>query len=353
MRRGQERGTVGYTLGVDIGTTYTAIAICRDGRAEIAPLGNRGWSAPSVVFLGSDHTVLVGEPAVRRSVADPLRVVREFKRRIGDQVPLLIGGSPVSADTLTAIVLRAVVQEVVALEPGPPDHVVLTHPANWGPYKTECLWQGLRMAAVDELCPVSLMSEPEAAAAFYASTERLDPGDVIAVYDLGGGTFDAAVLRRTQHGWELAAPAEGIERLGGIDFDQAVLSFVDAATGGRLQGIDPSDPNEQNYEATMAALLRVRGDCVDAKEALSSDTDTTVACDEVVRRNPMQRSCLTAFVSIWIYSGAARCPCDRSSAGPGDDCISPLTEAATAARCAAIVALARSTDPSTMASRMA
>ena len=276
MRRGQERGTVGYTLGVDIGTTYTAIAICRDGRAEIAPLGNRGWSAPSVVFLGSDQTVLVGEPAVRRSAADPLRVVREFKRRIGDQVPLLIGGSPVSADTLTAIVLRAVVQEVVALEPGPPDHVVLTHPANWGPYKTECLWQAIRMAAVDELCPVSLMSEPQAAAAFYASTERLDPGDVIAVYDLGGGTFDAAVLRRTQHGWELAAPAEGIERLGGIDFDQAVLSFVDAATGGRLQGIDPSDPSEENYEATMAALLRVRGDCVDAKEALSSDTDTTL-----------------------------------------------------------------------------
>ena len=197
---------MGYTLGVDVGTTYTAVAICRDGRAEIAPLGNRGWSAPSVVYLGPHRTVLVGEPAVRRSATDPLRVVREFKRRVGDQVPLLVGGAPVSADTLTGIVLRAAVQEVVALETGPPDHVVVTHPANWGPYKTECLWQAIRMAALDRLCPVSLMSEPEAAAAFYASTQRLDPGEVIAVYDLGGGTFDAAVLRRTQNGWELGPP---------------------------------------------------------------------------------------------------------------------------------------------------
>ena len=266
----EKQEAVGYTLGVDVGTTYTAVGICRDGRAEIAPLGNRGWSAPSVVYLAADRTVLVGDPAVRRSAIDPPRVAREFKRRIGDQVPLMIGGAPVSADTLTAIVLRAVVQEVVALESGPPDHLVVTHPANWGQYKTECLWQAIRMAGLDELGPVSLMSEPEAAAAFYASTERLDPGDLIAVYDLGGGTFDAALLRRTAGGWELPAPSEGIERLGGIDFDEAVLAFVDTATDGRLRTLDPADPT------TMSALLQVRRDCVEAKEALSSDVDTVI-----------------------------------------------------------------------------
>ena len=225
---------------------------------------------PSVVYLGADQTVLVGEPAVRRSASDPLRVVREFKRRIGDPVPLMVGGAPVSADTLTSMVLRAVVQQVVALESGPPDHAVVTHPANWGPYKIDCLWQAIRMATLDQLCPVSLMSEPEAAAAYYASTERLEPGEVIAVYDLGGGTFDAAVLRRTATGWEFLAPAEGIERLGGIDFDEAVLAHVNSATNGRLQALDPTDT------AAMAALLRLRSDCVDAKEALSSDIDATI-----------------------------------------------------------------------------
>src|SRR6476469_8343459 len=171
--RVEKQEAVGYTLGVDVGTTYSAVGICRDGRAEIAPLGTRGWSAPSVVYLAADRTVLVGDPAVRRSAIDPPRVAREFKRRIGDQVPLMIGGAPVSADTLTAIVLRAVMQEVVALESGPPDHMVVTHPANWGQYKTECRWQAIRMAGLDEPAPVSLMSEPEAAVAFSASTERL------------------------------------------------------------------------------------------------------------------------------------------------------------------------------------
>ena len=262
--------TVGYSLGVDVGTTYTAVGISRSGRAEIAPLGARGWSVPSVVYLGADQTVLVGDPAVRRSPSDPLRVVREFKRRIGDPVPLMVGGAPVSADTLTGMVLRAVVQQVVALETGPPDHAVLTHPANWGPYKIDCLWQAIRMATLDQLCPVSLMSEPEAAAAYYASAERLAPGDIIAVYDLGGGTFDAAVLRRTDTGWEFLAPAEGIERLGGIDFDEAVLAHVDAATDGQVRALDPTDTD------AMAALLQLRRDCVDAKEALSSDIDATI-----------------------------------------------------------------------------
>ncbi len=262
--------TVGYSLGVDVGTTYTAVGISRSGRAEIAPLGARGWSVPSVVYLGADQTVLVGDPAVRRSPSDPLRVVREFKRRIGDPVPLMVGGAPVSADTLTGMVLRAVVQQVVALETGPPDHAVLTHPANWGPYKIDCLWQAIRMATLDQLCPVSLMSEPEAAAAYYASAERLTPGDIIAVYDLGGGTFDAAVLRRTDTGWEFLAPAEGIERLGGIDFDEAVLAHVDAATDGQVRALDPTDTD------AMAALLQLRRDCVDAKEALSSDIDATI-----------------------------------------------------------------------------
>ena len=262
---------MGYSLGIDVGTTYTAAGICRDGRAEIAPLGARGWSVPSVVYLGADRSVLVGDAALRRAGSEPLRVVREFIRRIGDSVPMMVGGAPVSADSLTGMVLRAVLEQITALEGGPPDHAVVTHPANWGPYKVECLWQAIAMAGLDRLCPTSLMSEPEAAAAHYAGAERLQPGEVIAVYDLGGGTFDAAVLRRGEAGWEFLAPADGIERLGGIDFDQAVISHVDAAVEGRVGDLDPTDA------AAMSALVQLRRDCVEAKEALSSDVDVTIA----------------------------------------------------------------------------
>jgi hypothetical protein len=89
---------VGYHLGVDLGTTYTAAATRADGRVRIVTLGTRSPVVPSVVFLRSDGQVLVGEAAARREAAEPDRLAREFKRRMGDQTPILLvpptGSSP-------------------------------------------------------------------------------------------------------------------------------------------------------------------------------------------------------------------------------------------------------------------
>ena len=115
-----------------------------------------------------------------------------------------------------------------------------------------------------------LVSEPEAAAVYYATTEHIDVGEVVAVYDLGGGTFDAAILRRTASGFDLMGPPEGIDRLGGVDFDAAVFAHINRFLDGALDRVDPDDP-------TMAAgLSRLRADCVEAKEALSVDTDVSI-----------------------------------------------------------------------------
>jgi molecular chaperone DnaK len=86
----------GYALGIDLGTTYTAAAVARHGRAEVAALGYRATSVPTVVVLTEDGRVLVGDAAERRASASPDRVAREFKRRIGDPTPLLLGGTPVA-----------------------------------------------------------------------------------------------------------------------------------------------------------------------------------------------------------------------------------------------------------------
>src|SRR5687768_7058604 len=96
-----------YQLGVDLGTTYSAAAIHRDGRVEIVSLGSRATAIPTVVYVGDDGSVLTGEQANRRAVTSPRRVAREFKRRLGDTTPILIGGTPYSAEQLTARVLRA------------------------------------------------------------------------------------------------------------------------------------------------------------------------------------------------------------------------------------------------------
>ncbi|HEX6967855.1 MAG TPA: Hsp70 family protein, partial [Micromonosporaceae bacterium] len=203
-----------YALGIDLGTTYTAAALWRNGVAEVASLGSRATAIPSVVLLREDETFLTGETASRRGQTEPHRVAREFKRRLGDTTPILLGGVPYSAEALMAKLLTSVINEVSTREGGSPAAVCISHPANWGPYKTDLLLQAVRLSGLPE--PVSFTTEPEAAAVFYAQQQRVEPGSIVAVYDLGGGTFDAAVLRKAPVGFEILGRPEGIERLGGI-----------------------------------------------------------------------------------------------------------------------------------------
>jgi actin-like ATPase involved in cell morphogenesis len=259
---------MGYHLGVDLGTTYTAAARARGTRAEVVALGTRSVSVPSVVYLGTaGNELLIGEAAARRAAMEPQRVAREFKRRVGDPTPLLLGGSPVGAELIMARVLEWVVARVSETEGEAPQSLAVTHPANWGRYKLDLLSQAIRHV---DLRADHLVPEPAAAAAFYASQRDLAPGSVVAVYDLGGGTFDAAVVRVDDDGFHLVGKPDGIERMGGIDFDHAVLSHVAAALDVDLDDHDSSDPS------VAAALVQLRQDCVEAKEALSSDTEVSV-----------------------------------------------------------------------------
>ena len=102
------------------------------------------------------------------------------------------------------------------------------------------------------------------------SQTRVAPGDRVAVYDLGGGTFDACVLEKTDTGFRALGTPEGVEHLGGVDFDAAVLGHVLGALGANAAALDPEDP------AVTTGLARLRRDCVEAKEALSTDVDTLV-----------------------------------------------------------------------------
>ncbi len=256
-----------YALGIDLGTSHTAAATARNGRVDIANLGNQSATIPSVVLLKEDHTILTGDAANRRGVTEPDRVAREFKRRVGDTTPIFLGGAPQSAEALMARLLRWVADEVAAREGGPADRLAICHPANWGRYKQDLFAQAVRIA---ELGSATFLTEPEAAAIHYASNQRIEPGEIVAVYDLGGGTFDAAVLRRTNDGFEILGEPEGIERLGGIDFDAAVFAHVVRSLGGKFDELDENDPT------AIAAVARLRAECVEAKEALSSDTDVSI-----------------------------------------------------------------------------
>ncbi|MDT7672409.1 MAG: hypothetical protein QOD82_311, partial [Pseudonocardiales bacterium] len=262
-----EARTDGYSLGVDLGTTFVAAAISRNSQPEMIALGDRSVVSPSVVYLREDGAVVTADAANRREVNSPERVARGFKRRLGDPTPVMLGGQPHSVVDLLGALLRDVLTRVTEIEGSPPAHVVLTHPANWGPFR-----RGLfeEVPLLVGLPRTRMMTEPEAAAAHYASTRRLNEGEIVAVYDLGGGTFDVTVVRQRADGIEILGVPEGIERLGGIDFDDAVLNYVNHVSNGALDELDPRDPE------IMMALNRLRQDCVLAKEALSIDTEVIV-----------------------------------------------------------------------------
>ncbi len=270
---------MGYELGVDLGTTYSAAAVRRGDAVSMLGLGNRAMQIPSVLYLQPDGSFLVGEAAEARASAEPDRIAREFKRRLGDPVPVIVGGTPFSAELLTARLLTWIVGVATEREGEAPDKVTVSYPANWSAYKIDLLRQAFTLANLPD---VTTCTEPEAAAITYATRQRVPEGGHVAVYDLGGGTFDAAVLRHDGDRFTLVGRPEGIEHLGGVDFDEAVFQHVVRTLRTELAGLDADDP------ATIRGLDRLRRDCVVAKETLSTDTEARLSVtigrvDTVVR----------------------------------------------------------------------
>ena len=259
-----------YSLGIDLGTTLSAAATARDGLIEIVQLGEQTSTMPSIVVVRADVEVLVGDAAERESATEPARTARGFKRRLGDPNPIVLGGKPYGAEALLAHLLRAIVARVSEEPGGPPDAIVLTHPASYGPDKIALLEGAVRQAGIEN---VTFLTEPEAAAIHDDQREPLTVGSVVAVYDFGGGTFDAAILRKTESGFEEIGTSEEMEHLGGIDFDEAFSSSVVGFVRANGIAVDPDDP------ATAAALVRLREEGRRAKEALSTESETTVHVD--------------------------------------------------------------------------
>ncbi|MFP5311954.1 MAG: Hsp70 family protein [Actinomycetes bacterium] len=262
-----------YALAIDVGTSFTAAAVVRfhPGASpvpECLPLGTRGTSVPSVIYYPEAGAVLVGEAAERRALDSPERVAREFKRRIGDDVPIVLGTLALQPEDVFATMARWVADRAAEREGEPASAVFLTHPAAWGPHRLAVVLAALAARGLENVTPVP---EPEAAALHYAAQVRVEEGSTIAVYDLGGGTFDTAVLRKSGTSrFELLGRPDGIEDLGGADFDAAVFRYVAGHTGNALDGLDPADP------AVVGSLARLKRECVEAKEALSADSEAGI-----------------------------------------------------------------------------
>ena len=259
----------GWVLAIDFGTTSTAAALAVDGRVELVEIDGAP-RMPSMVFWregtgGHTGRLVLGEEADTLSSRAPWALERTPKRRIGDEY-LLLGEQQVRVTDAIGAILRKAAEEAVSRRGGQAPSVVrLTHPARWGSTSLEKLRQAGRAAGFEN---PEFVPEPVAAALHFA-TERLGVGEHVAVYDLGGGTFDTAVLRRTEDSFEVVGAPGGNEDLGGEDFDDRLYRHL----GGELdpeQWTKLRESRERTWSQANRVLLH---EARRAKEILSKSPD--------------------------------------------------------------------------------
>ena len=283
-----------WFIGIDFGTTRSAGAMAEAsgadaGRAHSSGSAGSGGSGvsslevegnrwlPSTVALSPDGELLVGTAAEQLASTHPDRIERTPKEALGHPAPLLLGGTPVDARDAVAAVLAPLVAEGTLRANGrPPAAAVLTHPVRWADARRAALVDAARRAGLTE---VSLVEEPVAAAAHYLGAGTAVPdvasGGHVAVYDLGGGTFDAAVLQRTDTGFDVVGVPGGDERIGGERFDHLLFTWFG-------QHLAESAPDvwemlhTSDERAWRHAAVELRAQARRAKEALSSYTSTQV-----------------------------------------------------------------------------
>src|SRR5438132_8372395 len=267
----------GKVVGIDLGTTYSAIATL-DDRGQPVTLPNRDGEmlTPSAVFLDNGNAV-VGQAALDVALEQPDKVATLIKRRMGQ--PTLgktVSGREFRPETLSAIILRKLVRDA-ELRIGPVGKAVITVPAYFDDTRRKATKDAGRIAGLDVL---DILDEPTAAALAYSFQPPRGSADLVPdhilpneqrtvlVYDLGGGTFDVTLVRLMQRRFETLA-IEGDVRLGGKDWDDRIMEHV-AAQFQKQYGDDPrTDP--QSYAALTAAAER-------AKRTLSKLPQTSVTC---------------------------------------------------------------------------
>jgi molecular chaperone DnaK len=208
-------------IGIDLGTTYSAIArLDPTGRPEIVRDPEGQNLTPSVVLVEGPEALVVGQDAKQESYTDQEdRVAEGFKRRMDSQEAYERGGISFTPTQLSAFVLRKLVQGATETI-GEIQKAVVTVPANFANKARTATVEAGRIAGIEV---EHIVNEPTAAAFYYASTQ--DVNGRVAVYDLGGGTFDISIVNVRGQDVEVLASA-GNARLGGKDFDDKLLELL-------------------------------------------------------------------------------------------------------------------------------
>ena len=288
-------------VGIDLGTTNSLIAHFDGASLQVLQDGSGSPSLPSVVYFGASD-VRIGQAAMAQASAEPANTIASAKRMLGrargefedDPYVTLAPGDTLAFATaagaktpveVAAAILAALRERAEPQLDAPISGAVITVPAYFDDAQRQATRQAAELAGIKVL---RLLNEPTAAAVAYGLDEQAEESSVLAVYDLGGGTFDISLLRMRKGIFEVLATG-GDSALGGDDFDRALADHILA----ELALANPS--STQRRKALQSAR--------DAKEALTERESVTLDVSDLVEalsEITIDRSVLESLIAPFI-----------------------------------------------------
>ena len=277
---------MGKIIGIDLGTTNSAMAVMQSGKPEIIANSEGNRTTPSVVALNKNNERLVGQVARRQQVTNPKNTIYEMKRLIGRSwedkevqrdiklmgyemvksgkaVKVKMGDKEYSPEEMSAMVLSKLKADAESFLGQPVTEAVITVPAYFDDSQRQATKDAGKIAGLEVK---RIINEPTAAALAYGLDKGNKKDEKIAVYDLGGGTFDVSILELGDGVFEVKS-TNGDTHLGGADFDRVLVNhFVDEFK--KEHGIDIKDDN--------AAMQRLRDEAEKAKIELSTTNEVDI-----------------------------------------------------------------------------
>jgi len=274
---------MGKVIGIDLGTTYSCVAVIEGNEPVIIPNGEGGRTTPSVVAVAKNNERLVGQLAKRQAITNPENTVYSIKRFMGrrfseaegeikrvsytvtngrnDEILIQLKDRSYQAPEISALILRAIKQYADEYLGESVTQAVITVPAYFNDAQRQATKDAGKIAGLDVL---RIVNEPTAAALAYG-LEKQKVGK-IAVYDLGGGTFDISILELSDGVYQVKSTS-GDTMLGGDDFDRAIQDYV-IAEFKKSSGVDLSNDR--------MAVQRIREAAEKAKCELSQAHETNI-----------------------------------------------------------------------------
>lgn len=248
-------------LGIDLGTTNSAMAVMEGGDPEIIENAEGDRTTPSVVAFSEDGERLVGKTAKNQAVQNPDRTVQSIKRHMGEEYEVTVDDEDYTPEQISAMILQKMKHDAEEYLGEEVEKAVITVPAYFSDAQRQATKDAGKIAGLEV---ERIVNEPTAASMAYGLDDESD--QTVLVYDLGGGTFDVSILDLGGGVYEVVATS-GDNDLGGDDWDNAIIEHL-AQEFEEEHGIDLREDRQ--------ALQRLKDAAEEAKIELSSRKETTI-----------------------------------------------------------------------------